>query len=467
GVDLPAPESGTPVPLTAQQENFFGWMYATEELRDVGPISVAIRITDQFDVDRLARSLRVLVRRHESLRTVFTHRPGEHHAYVLPDCPPRVTVVRAAGADLAARLAEAAVRVRADREHGFDLNTGPLVRAIVVRVDEDDHVLGLAVHHLVFDGWSMGVLLRELGLVYSASRTGLPAGLPPLPIAYPDAVAWTRAQWPRTREFWRRHLDGAPNGIDPFPGRLPALRLRSASLEFRLGPADADRLRGYARDRGASMFMLAAAAWVAVLSRWSGASELVLMSPVPGRTRPEFAPLLGCLVQSLLLRLDTYADPSFDELLARVRDTALAAIDQQYYPYAEFYPRFPHAAWLRFESWGGSTHFPGLVSEPFELPRALDAEWATPDGEPDLGLPELAMQEQPDGSISGWLLWNAYAFERSTMDEITAVLVRLLRDLPERAGHRLAYLTDPDRPGPTAVTAPATPVPQVNATEAT
>ncbi|WP_329109758.1 AMP-binding protein [Micromonospora sp. NBC_01699] len=430
------------VPLSAQQENFFTWMYATEEPRDVGPISVAIRIRDEFDPELFTSGLRLLVHRHESLRTVFASGQDGHRAYVRPDCPPRVTVVAAVGADAEARREHAATVVRTDREHGFDLATGPLVRAVVVRLDADDHVLGLAVHHLVFDGWSMGVLLRELGLAYSALRAGRPVVLPPLPVPYPEAVRWTREQWSRTRGFWSRHLDGAPTGIEPFPGRRRAVRLRSDSLEFRLDRDAADRLRGFARDRGASTFMVVAAAWVTVLSRFTGATEIVIMSPVPGRTRPEFEPLLGCLVQSLLLRIDARADPTFDELLDRVRSTALAGIDHQYYPYAEFYPRFPNSAWLRFESWGGVTHFPGLDSEPFELPRALDADWPTPNGEPDLGVPELAMLEQPDGSISGWLLWNSYAFDRSTMERLAAMLVRLAAYAPERAGRRLSQLTE-------------------------
>ncbi|MEV4624884.1 AMP-binding protein [Micromonospora sp. NPDC049523] len=436
------------VPLSAQQENFFNWMYATDEPRDVGPISVAIRILDDFDPELLRRSLDLLVRRHESLRTVFADaegragRAGGQRAYVRPDCPPRVTVVAADGPDAESRRAHAATIVRTDREHGFDLANGPLVRAVVVRLDADDHVLGLAVHHLVFDGWSMGVLLRELGLVYSALRAGRPVVLPPLPVPYPEAVRWTREQWPRTREFWSRRLDGAPTKIEPFPGRRRAVRLRSDSLEFRLDREAADRLRGFARDRGASTFMVAAAAWVAVLSQFTGAPEIMLMSPVPGRTRPEFEPLLGCLVQSLLLRIDARADPTFDELLERVRSTALDAIDHQYYPYAEFYPRFPNSAWLRFESWGGVTHFPGLDSEPFELPRALDADWPTPNGEPDLGVPELALLEQPDGSISGWLLWNSYAFDRSTMERLAEMLVRLGAYAPDRAGRRLSQLME-------------------------
>ncbi|MEV7231099.1 condensation domain-containing protein [Polymorphospora sp. NPDC051019] len=428
-------DGGRDMPLTAQQDNFLAWMYATDEPRDPGPISVAIRITDDLDPALLEAALGVLVTRHEALRTVFRAAGGAPRGHLLADCPPAVTVTAAADEAHAARL------VCADRELRFGLAQGPLVRAVVVRLGDADHVLGLAVHHLVFDGWSMGVLLRELGLVYSALRTGRRPVLPAPPVPYVEAVAWTRAQWPRTRRYWLDRLDGAPAVVAPFPGRRHAVRLHSDSLEFRVDADAAGRLRSLARDRGASTAMLVTAAWAAVLTGWSGVPDLVVMSPVPGRGRPEFEVLVGCLVQSLPLRIDTGGDPTFADLLDRVRATTLAAVDHQYYPFAEFYARFPAAAWLRFESWGGDPHFPGLISQGFPLPRALDADWPTPDGQPDLGVPELAVVEQPDGSLSGWLLWNSYAFDRSTPRRLAAGLLRLLHALPAGATTPVSELT--------------------------
>lgn len=428
-VTAPVPARPAPGPaaaLTSTQESMLAWMYAGDEPRDVGPISVGMRVRDALDPDLLRRALGLVIARHEALRTVFRGRT----ARVLDECPAVVTALTADDLDRAAEL------VRADRELRFDVEHGPLVRAVVVTLAPDDHLLGLAVHHLVFDGASMGVLLRELGLAYSALRTGSAPRLPRQPLAYRDFVAFTRDRWTLTLPHWREALAGAPAYLDPFRGRRHAVRLRSESLEFTVPAAAAAALRRVAAAHGATPFMVIAACWAAILADRTDSGDVLMMSPVTGRTRPGSEHLIGCLVQSLLLRVDAGGDPSFAELLARVRCAALTALDQQHYPFAEFYDRHPGAAWLRVESWGGAAHFPGLSSEPFELPRALDAEWPTPGGEPDLGAPELAVVEQPDGSMTAWLMWNHFAFDATVMRELAGQLAALV----EGAG------ADPSRP---------------------
>jgi hypothetical protein len=403
-VGAPAQESTDhTLRLTATQESLLAWMYAGDTPRDAGPISVAIRVRDDFDPARFEAALRAVVRRHEPLRMVFDRdRPS-----VVDDLRPVVTVV-AAGSER-----EAQNLILADREGRFDLVNGPLVRAIVVRLAPDDHVIGLAIHHLVFDGASMGVLLHELGLLYSGSRLGQST------LDYREYVAWTRSQWKANVPYWESTLDGAPAHLDPFAGRRVALRMRSASLEFDLGPAAL--VREYGAAHGATAFHVLASAWAAALAQASGLCDIVLLTPVPGRSRPGSEGLIGCLVQSMILRI-AVSDEPFADLLARVRAMALAGLDHQYHPFARYYQRHPGASFLRVESWGGQAHLPGLVSEQFELPRALDADWPTPDGLPDLQAPELAVVEQPDGVLRAWLLWNDYAFDRSTMDDLARLL---------------------------------------------
>jgi acyl-CoA synthetase (AMP-forming)/AMP-acid ligase II len=409
--ETPIRADQAPLGLTATQESLLAWMYAGDQARDAGPISIGVRVRDDFDPARFEASLAQVARRHEALRTVFDRdRPR-----LLDDLPPVVTVV-STGSE-----AEAAQLVRADREGRFDLANGPMVRAIVVRLGPDDHVIGLAIHHLVFDGASMGVLLHELGLLYSGSR---PA---PSALDYRSYVAWTRSQWHVNLPYWESTLDGAPSHLDPFAGRKLALRMRSASLEFDLGPSAP--VRDFAAALGATAFMVIATAWAMALSRAGGLRDIVLLTPVPGRSRPGSESLIGCLVQSMLLRVDLKGDPPFPDLLARVRAAALAGLDHQYHPFARFYQRHPGASFLRVESWGGHAHLPGLVSEQFDLPRALDADWPTPDGQPDLQAPELAVVEQPDGRLKAWLLWNDYAFDRPTMDGLARTVEVILKEL--------------------------------------
>ncbi len=379
-------------------------MYAGEVVRDVGPISVAVRVREELDAQRLAWALGEVVRGHEALRTVFDGwRPR-----VLERCPPEVTVASVS------ELAEAEQLVRSDREGGFDLANGPLVRAVVASLGPRDHLVGLAVHHLVFDGASMGVLLHELGLAYSGSplRRGS--------LGYREYVAWTRAQWERNLPYWESTLDGAPRHLEPFKGRQVAMRMRSAQLEFELG--EAKPIREAAARHGATLFMALAAAWAAALTEATGLTDIVLLTPVPGRTKPGSEKLIGCLVQSMLLRVETSGYPGFAELLARVRQAAVGALDHQFHPIARFYKRHPGASFLRVENWAGPAHLPGLESEQFDLPRALEADWPTPDGEPDRQAPELAVVEQPGGKLRAWLLWNDYAFEASTMQSLARML---------------------------------------------
>src|SRR5262249_11100702 len=195
-----------------------------------------------------------------------------------------------------------------------------------------------------------------------------------------------------------------------------------------------------ARAGSATTFMVMTACWVAVVAARSGNADIVLMTPVPGRTRPEHEALIGCLLQSLLFRVDAGGDPTYSELLRRVRASTLAALDHQFYPYEEYRARFDFAAWVRYESWNGAPHFPGLESEPFELPRGIMGEgWAVPGG--DLGIPELAVVEQPDDSLSGWLVYNDHAFERPAIEALAAAFQRCVERSLAAPDLRVSELT--------------------------
>ncbi|MEZ0076100.1 AMP-binding protein [Planotetraspora sp. GP83] len=428
----PTAASGNATPLSSLQAYFLRWMYETPEPRAVSAVNVALRIRDELDMPALRRALDLLVARHESLRTVFpsstvfpspTVFPGSAAPVpreVLPECPPDVVELWARD-----EAEGEAIAVR-ELERPFDVTTGPLTRLVVAHlgptpIETDDHVVVLAVHHLVSDGWSMAVLLRELGLAYSGSP------LPPQATTCADVYARASARWPEARPYWHKVLDGAPPALTA--PRRPADRFTGTSIPVRLPAGLSVRLAARARRDGASVSMALLAAWAEVLREWTGSDDLVFLSPVPGRVRPEDDVLVGCLVQPLLLRVDASGRPPYGELLRRVRAAVLDAAEHQFYPYEEFSRLIPHPAWFRFESWGGPAHFPGLESGPFELPRELMFDWALPPGEADLSVPELAVSEGPDGSLTGWLVYNRRAYDRPEVERLAQNLLARLEHI--------------------------------------
>ncbi|MER7760629.1 AMP-binding protein [Streptomyces sp. NPDC097619] len=406
------------VPLTAQQENFLDWM-AAEPGRDVGAVTALFRVTDRLDAPALGRALTELVRRHPALRTRFRPVPGEVPGLVRTELDEeprtRVTLLEAPGTT----DAEVDALLIAERDRLTDLAEDPTARLLVVSRGPEDHTVLLAVHHMVADGWSIGVLLHELGLAYDALRRGRTPRLPDPELPYADLIHWTRSRWPEARAHVAAALAGAPSALDPFPGRRPVDRVHTTAHPFTIGSGPAGRLRERAAALGVTPFMAVAALWSGVLAARSGREDLVLMTPVPGRTRPEAQRTVGCLVQSLLLRVDCSGGPGFAELAERVRTVATGALDHQLYPYAEFTPSvvaFP--AWLRFENWAAEAHLPGLRCAPRTLPRGTTVPWPLPGG--DLGVPELTVVEQPDASMNCWIQFNALAFEPAYVTALAA-----------------------------------------------
>lgn len=397
------------VPLTSQQENFLDWM-AEESGRDVGAVTALFRVADRLDGQALGRALTETVRQHPSLRTRFVPVPGDVPGLVrtvLDEEPrTRVTLLDAPGAS----DAEVNALLIAERDRLTDLGEDPTARLLVVSRAPEDHVVLLAVHHMVADGWSIGVLLHELGLGYDALRRGRAPRPPEQAMAYQELVRWSNSRWPAGRRHFAAALAGAPSALDPFPGRRSVDHVHTSAHPFTIEAGPAGRLRERAALLGVTPFMAVAALWSGLLAARSGRSDLVLMTPVPGRTRPEAQRTVGCLVQSLLVRVDCSGGPGFAELAERVRLAATGALDHQLYPYAEFKPSvvaFP--AWLRYENWAADAHLPGVLCEPWVLPRGTTVPWPLPGG--DLGVPELTVVEQPDASLNCWIQFNALAFE--------------------------------------------------------
>ncbi|MEO3861962.1 AMP-binding protein [Acrocarpospora sp. B8E8] len=299
-------------------------------------------------------------------------------------------------------------------------------------------VLVIAAHHMIFDGWSAGVLLRELGVLYSAFSHNATSPLPP-PTQYADFVAFEHREWHRSRPHWRTTLNGAPSTLPALPGRSPTVTLCAAiSHDFPIAP-----VRDLASRHNATSAMVLAAAWATTLSTWANSPEIVLATPVTGRSHPEFEATIGCLFRWNLLRIpidstrdentnhgDTRApDAQGGGIVARVRRAILTANDHQFHNFARLHELVPYPAYFRFESWGRPAHLPGLPSQEFPIPAGPIMEWRLADDDPDTHPPELLITEHPDGSLTGSMIYNKYAYQTADMaalaDAFTATIPRL------------------------------------------
>ncbi|HEX2187468.1 MAG TPA: condensation domain-containing protein, partial [Longimicrobiaceae bacterium] len=316
-----------PPPLSFAQQRLW-FIHQMDPASSAYNLAYPLRLRGALDVPTLERSLADLVARHETLRTVFPARGGEPVQTVLPPARRRIPVADLRRLDPAQR--EAALRRLAAGEsrRPFDLARGPLLRVLVARSGDEEWALCFTVHHVVSDGWSMGVLVREVNELYRAHAAGEAPRLPELPVQYADYAAWQRA-WLTgdTLEaqigWWRERLADAPPLLDlPTDApRRPAADPPAATRHVALPGDVSDALRELGRREGATPFMTLLAGWQLLLARWSGQDDVSVGTPIAGRTRAELEPLIGFFVNTLVLRADLGGDPTFRELLARVRET--------------------------------------------------------------------------------------------------------------------------------------------------
>jgi amino acid adenylation domain-containing protein len=291
-------------------------------------LHVAYRLRGAVDAAALAAALQAVVERHEALRTTFRAVAGEPWQEIAPRLAVGLERVAAGAAD-EARLQGL---LRARIESPFDLVSGPLLRATLVALGPEEQVLLLVVHHIVADGWSLALLLGELSAAYGQLRRGAAVELPALPVQYGDYAQWQRAALDgaplqRQLDYWRAQLADAPPRLElPTDRPRPAVAGNRGAWHTLSLPAElATALGAVARDYQATLFMVLLAGFQALLSRWTGAEDLVVGTPVAGRPRTELEGLVGFFVNTLPLRGDLAGDPAFGELLRRVKRTALDA----------------------------------------------------------------------------------------------------------------------------------------------
>jgi len=330
-------QAGDP-PLSFAQEQ----LWFLDRLQPGGTaynLVAGLRLWGGVDEAALELALAEVVRRHESLRTVFREVDGVPVQGIVPFDGFPLPVEDLSGMDGEAREAELRRRTAREGAHRFDLAAGPLFRASLLRLGEEEHVLLFCTHHVVSDAWSHNVLFRELSILYDAFREGRPSPLAELPVQYADYAAWQRSQPPGADgwrlAYWKRQLAGMPELLD-----LPTDRPRPAEPSFRgarvpveVPPGVVDRLRELARTEAATLHMVVLAAFQALLSRYAGTRDVAVGNPVGGRARRETEGLIGLFVNTLVLRTDLSGDPTFRELVGRARETSLDAYQHQEVPF--------------------------------------------------------------------------------------------------------------------------------------
>jgi amino acid adenylation domain-containing protein/non-ribosomal peptide synthase protein (TIGR01720 family) len=336
--EVGAAERGKEVPLSFAQER----LWVLDQL-EPGSVSYTlpnpIRLHGHVDVPGLGRALTEIVRRHEALRTTFANREGRPWQVINPPARVPLPVVDLAGLPPAQREAEARRHVRELARQPWDLARGPLLRARLIRLGAEEHLLALMMHHIVTDGWSMAVFAQELGALYGAFSQGRPAPLPELPLQYADFSLWQR-QWlqgevlAKQLDYWRQTLAGAPILDLPTDRPRPAVqRYKAARHTFEVGADVAQRLQELSAQEGATVFMTLLAAFQVLLSRYSGQEDVCVGTPVANRNRAEFERLIGFFANTLVMRTNLSGNPSFRELLRRVREGCLGAYDHQDMPF--------------------------------------------------------------------------------------------------------------------------------------
>ncbi len=448
---LPIPRSEM-LPLSFAQER----LWFLDQLDPGSPVyNVPLALGLRGDLSRpaLADALTALVDRHEALRSAFPTvdgRPELRIAAAVPTSLITLPVVDLRALPPAVRSA-AADRLAADEaRRPFDLGRGPLVRALLLRTEDDLHAALLTLHHIVSDGWSLGVLVRELGALYGAFLEGRASALPTLPVQYADFAAWQRA-WltgdvlAAQLGWWRERLAGLPPVLTlPLDRPRPAVQgHRAEQVQVRLGAGLSEGIARLARERGATPYIVLLAALQALLGRLAGQDDLAVGSPIANRNRSETEGLIGFFVNTLVLRGRLEDDPPFDGWLARVRETALGAYGHQDVPFErlveELHPErsLTHTPLFQVmlilqNAPLGALELPGLTLEPFGVGR----EGREVTTKFDL---TLALEDTP-GGLAGSLRYNPDLFDRTTAIRLTLHLETLLAVALARPDARLSAL---------------------------
>jgi non-ribosomal peptide synthetase component F len=402
----------------------------------------------------LKQVTREITRRHEVLRTTFGLVEGEPVQVIAPEQEVALEITDLREIAAGEREERAREVARQEARRPFDLSQGPLLRVRLLRLQEQEHVLLLSMHHIVCDGWSQGIFIRELSTLYEAFQAGRPSPLPELPIQYADYAVWQR-EWLQGEAlqgevaYWKEQLGGAPPLLElPTDHPRPAVQsFRGAQLEVGLGAELSQRLKALSQAEGVTLFMTLLAAFQLLLSRYSGQRDIVVGSPIAGRNRSEIEGLIGFFVNTLALRTDLSGDPTFRQLLQRVRATAMGAYAHQDMPFEKLVEELQPE-----RSLGHQPLFQVMLvlqnapTAALRLPGLELSPWPVESDTSKFDL-TLWLSEGP-GGLRGALEYSTDLFERATMERLSEHWRRLLEGIvaqPEARVSELPLLGEDER----------------------
>ena len=442
---MPIADRSGPLPLSFVQER----LWFLQELQVTGAaynIPMALRLEGRVNLPALRQTFDDLVKRHEVLRVRFERRGREPVQIIDPPRPFTLLLEDLSG--LAAQDREPRVQavLREKALLRFDLGQSPLLRVTLIRLTEEEHILMFTMHHIVSDGWSMSVLLHEMGVLYEAFVAGRGSPLPPQEVQYADYARWQR-EWLQGQvlqtqlAYWKTQLADAPTTLElPTDRSRPAVpSFNSVLRQFKVPLALSERINDLARQEGVTLYMLLLAALQVVLGRWSGQRDLLIGSPIAGRTHRQTETLIGCFLNTLVMRGDLRGNPSFRDLLARTREASMEAYAHQDLPFerlvAELHPERDLSRQTLFQVWFALLNQP---SEGSELPGLkISQAWDVSAGA------KFDLTVLIYNGATGLTVGIEYAtdlFDESTIERFVSHYIHLLEQAVARPGARLNEL---------------------------
>ena len=414
-------------------------------------IPVGVGLPGRLNLNALKLTIDEIIRRHEVLRTTFSTVGGRPVQVIASRLSLELPIIDLRGFSNADRQRKISRLADEDAQRPFDLAHGPLLRGTLLRLADDDHLLLLTMHHIVSDGWSLGMFFNELTVLYQAYYSNKPSPLPDLPIQYADFAVWQRQLLQGESlevllRYWRRQLQDAPPVLDlPTDHARPAVQsFKGATCPISLGANLTQGLKDLSRQAGVTLFMSLLAAFKVLLYRYTGREDIVVGTPIANRNRAEIEGLIGFFVNTLVLRTDLSGNPRFRELLARVREVTLGAYEHQDLPFEklveELQPQRSRSYTPLFQVVFTLQNVPTLVHPRADSsPSAADApQFAPQTGTAKFDL-NLTLGETEQG-LMGAFEYNTDLFEAETIKRMASHCQKLFEAIVTNPDQRLSDL---------------------------